>query len=558
MAETKVTFATERYYFSSEKFIPKLLAEELMQEYRFITMRDNEEVYVWKDGYYRPHAETLIKEECKKRLGEEYRRNRVSEVIDYIKASTFTERREESPNLIPLKNGVLDIDTMELKPHSPEYMFFNTLPVEYNPNAKCPNIERFLSEVTSSEEDATVLIEFIGFCLYRKYFIAKALLLVGEGSNGKSTFLNLVRAFLGHENVSGRSLQDLEENRFAKADLHHKLANVYADLPDKALWQTGILKMLTGQDLISAERKFQHSFTFENYAKLLFSANKVPETYDESEAFFRRWLIVNFPKQFVGEEADPNILEKLTTPDELSGLLNLALAALKRLLERGEFSYSKTTEEIKKDYMRKSSPVAAFAIDSLEVDANAFIIKKELYSCFTEYCKEKNLPIISQDTFFKKLPAYVAISDFRPTVEYKRLHALKGIRYKADGWSPSNSSNVPMVFYTLREKRDDYKNQYETLEINDNFYIKVGIANKQRKKNSLYASEISKTSEAIKKDDEESNLLANNFKTCSYCKFYDIQRMVCKKRQDLKDVLPWATFPSTCEFFELKEERSNE
>jgi putative DNA primase/helicase len=463
-------------YFVEGKFVPSLLADELMQQYHFITMRDNEQMYVWRNGYYRPYAESLIKEECKLKLGEEFRTNRVNEVIDYIKASTFKDRSEEPPHLIPLLNGVLDINTLELNPHSPEYMFFNLLPVEYNPNAKCPNIEKFLSEITSGREDVEILLEIIGFCLYREYFVAKALMLVGEGSNGKSTFLNLVKTFLGKDNVSGRSLQDLEENRFAKADLYHKLANIYSDLPDKALWRTGTFKMLTGRDLIAAERKFQQSFTFENYSKLLFSANKVPEAYDDTDAFFRRWIIMVFPNQFTNDKADPHILKKLTTPEELSGLLNLVLPALKRLLEKGQFSYSKTTEEIREDYIRKSSPVAAFIMDCLEVDSDAFIEKKELYVVFAEYCRIRGLPTLSQDSFFKKLPSYTQVADFRATVEGKRLHTLKGFRYKAEGWSLSKLSNVSRVFYTLREKRNDYQLPYKIIDLEDDSYIKIGIA----------------------------------------------------------------------------------
>jgi len=463
-------------YFDEGKFVPMLLAEELMQQYHFITMRDNEQMYVYRDGCYRPYAETLIKEECKRRLGEEFRVNRVSEVISYIKASTYTDRREEPPHLIPLRNGILDIHTMELKPHSPEYLFFNLLPVEYNPEAKCPNIEKFLSEITGCKEDVDILLEVTGFCLCREYLIAKALMLVGEGSNGKSTFLNLLKTFLGKENVAGRSLQDLEENRFAKADLHHKLANIYSDLPDRALWHTGTFKMLTGRDLVAAERKFQQSFTFENYAKLLFSANKVPEAYDDTDAFFRRWIIVVFPNQFINEKADPHILKKLTTPEELSGLLNLVIPALKRLLEKGQFSYSKTTEEIRADYIRKSSPIGAFVMDCLAVDADAFIPKQELFNVFAEYCRVRKIPCVTKDTFFKNLPKHVAVVDYRPKIEGERVVTFKGIRYSE---GVSTLSNVSRVFYTLSSRTGEFNNGVWKVQRVDNETIKVSL--KERK-----------------------------------------------------------------------------
>ena len=463
------------FFNENGKFIPKLLADKIMNQHPFLTMMDNQDLFVYVDGFYQPFGEIIVKKRCKDLLLDEYRKNRAGEVIEYIKVSTLTRRREEPPNLIPLENGVLDIDVMELKPYSPDLMFFNKIPVKYNPEATCPKIDKFHSEITNGKEDIKILEEMIGFCLYRDYFIAKALMLVGDGANGKSTWLSLVKRFLGPENVSGRSLQDLEEHRFAKADLHTKLANIYADLPDKALHRTGMFKMLTGRDVITAERKFQQPFNFVNYDKLLYSANKVPEVYDDTTAFFRRWIIEVFPNEFIGANADPHILEKLTTEEGLSGLLNKALVALKRLLETGQFSYSKTTEEIREDYIRKSSPIAAFVMDCLEVDSDAFIEKKALYNEFAEYCRGRSLPTVVQDTFFKNLPQHAVVSDFRPQIKGQgRLYSFKGLRYKINGWS--NLSNRSRVFYTLIEKRNEYQPPYKTVDIGDKSYIKVCLA----------------------------------------------------------------------------------
>jgi len=455
------------------RFIPAKLAEWIMRKYTFATMMDNEETYVYLNGFYQPRGDPLIKKLAKEALGNDYRKNRALEVLDFIKASTYTTRREEPPHLIPLENGVLDVskDPFELKPHSPEYMFFNKLPVKYDPEADCTNIKKFMKEITNSEEDVTILEEVVGFCLYRAYFIAKALMLVGDGSNGKSTFLNLVKAFLGQQNVSGRSLQDLELNRFAKADLYTKLANIYADLPDRALQSTGTFKMLTGRDLIAAEKKFSQTFHFSNYAKLLFSANKVPEANDDTSAFFRRWIVIVFPKAFTGSNADPYILEKLTTETELSGLLNLALAGLKRLLKTGQFSHSKTTEEVKEDYLRKSSPITAFLMDCIETDSDAFIEKKTLYANFAEYCRNLKLPAVTQETFFKNLPKYTAVADYKPNIKGTRFYAFKGIRFSLNRSTWSTQSRV---FYHLIEKSELFKNNgYKVTVLPDSSFIKV-------------------------------------------------------------------------------------
>jgi putative DNA primase/helicase len=463
----------KKYFDEKNKFQPKILAEELMEKYKFITFKDNEQMYVYINGCYKPIAETLIKAECKKRLDKEYRINRVNEVIEFIKASTFTERKEEPPNLIPLLNGVYDLNTNELKPHLPDYFFFNVLPIKYDPQAKCPEIEKFLEEITNSKEDIEVLLEVIGYCLHRGYPIAKALLLVGEGSNGKTTFLNLVRKLLGSENVSSISLQDLEENRFSKAFLYHKLANIYADLPDRALIKTGCFKMLTGGDNITAEEKFKLPFNFVNYAKLLFSCNKVPEVYEDTTAFFRRWIIIVFPKEFIGENCDPYKLEKITTEKELSGLFNLVIPRLKRLLERGYFSYSKTTQQLREDYIRKSSPIQAFIMDCLTNDSDSFIEKKSLFNVFCAYCRMYNLPIPSESTFFTRLPNFIPISDFRPEIRNERKRTLKGIRYTE---GVSKVSNVSKVFYSLSSRKQDFNNEiFEINDLDNSTYIEIVV-----------------------------------------------------------------------------------
>jgi len=461
------------YFDEDGRFIPAFLADELMDEYHFATMMDSKEIYVYMEGYYQPIGEVLIKRECKKRLQDEYRRNRAGEVIDYIEASTYVQRHEEPPNLLPLNNGVLDLETMELWEHSPEYMFFNKLAADYNPGADCPEIKKFHKEITNDKEDIAVLEEVIGYCVYRGYPFHKALMLVGGGANGKSTWLAMVRTFLGAQNVSGRSLFELEEVRFARADLFGKYANIYADLPDRALQKTGMFKMLTGGDQLAAEKKFRDSFHFVNYAMLMFSANKVPETVDDTDAFFRRWIIINFPNVFNGEKCDPHKLEKITTPEELSGLLNLALAALQRLLSNGGFSHMKTTDEIREDYIRKSSPIASFVMDCLEVDSDAFIEKKELFNVFAAYCRDRDIPCVTQTTFFKNLPQHVAITDVRPKIKGTRFSAFKGIRY---GDGVSRVSTVSRVFYTLIKQAESFKEPWivEQLDNEEFCLIKIG------------------------------------------------------------------------------------
>jgi len=260
------------------------------------------------------------------------------------------------------------------------------------------------------------------------------------------------------ENVSGKGLVDLETNRFAKASLFGKLANIYADLSDNTLQRTGTFKMLTGGDVIEAEKKFRDSFTFVNYAKLLFSCNKLPEVYDNTDAFFRRWVIITFPKIFKGDSCDPNILEKLTVPEELSGLLNIALEGLKRILENDGFSYSKATEEIREDYIRKSDPLAAFIMDCIEEDQSSILLKQQLYSLFAFYCRQNSLPAVNKDTFFKNISKHVTVTQVRLNRKdvAGRPYGFKGITLTEEGenlWS--KQSNQSTLFPILIKEEED-------------------------------------------------------------------------------------------------------
>lgn len=384
-------------------FVPKLLANKVKSHYFFKTTNGDETIYVYQDGVYLPTGDTIIKEEAEKLLGNKTRQHYVNEVVFDVRVSTY-ERQAEKKNiwLINMKNGIFNLKEMTVTPHDEELFLITQLPVKYNPEADCPNIKKFLSEIII-KEDIPIIQELFGYCLWRDYHIQKAFMFVGDGANGKSTLINVFKSFLGVDNISSVALQEIGTNRFAMARLHGKLANIYPDLPDAALRQTGRFKMLTGGDPIEAERKFKKPFNFTNYAKLIYSTNKVPETDDPSSAFFRRWVFVNFPNKFEGEKADKKMIDKITTEEELSGLFNWAIDGLKRILERGIFSKSISTEKTRDLYERMSSPVAAFVKDMTKFESLGYTTKSKMYKKFINYCKKNNLPTVANNIFARKL-----------------------------------------------------------------------------------------------------------------------------------------------------------
>lgn len=388
---------------------PTEMAEDIMRDHTFRTAKDNEELYFYNDGIYHTGGEVMVKEEANERLPE-ITTHKANEVIFHIKAKTYTPRDEFDKHtlLIHVKNGIFDISKMALIEHTPDVIATSTIPANYDPKVDCPKIKKFFSEVLA-EGDVKIMQELFGYCLLKSYIIQRAFMFVGEGANGKSTALSLLRAFLGRGNTASVALQMFESNRFASSMLYGKLANIYADLPGRSLHQTGQFKMLTGGDAIAAERKFMELFSFVNFAKLIFSTNKLPQTFDDTSAFYRRWIILKFLNTFIGDKADKHLLDSLTTEEEMSGLFNWAIEGLKRLLQNGDFSYSLTTEEVRDQYERLSSPLLAFVKDCIDADSGCWIAKDELYAAFISYCQKNNLPTDAKTTVGRELPRYVAV-----------------------------------------------------------------------------------------------------------------------------------------------------
>lgn len=191
-----------------------------------------------------------------------------------------------------MANGLLDWKSGELRSHTPDHLSTIQLPVKWDPDATCPGIARFLSEVLPDEACSALVFEIAGYAFYPRSLFHKAVMLCGPGRNGKSVLLSILRAMLGEGNVAAVPLQRLSETPFAVAQLCGKLGNICGDLDARAIHRTDMFKMLTGGDAIHAEKKFKPPFEFKSFALPIFAANEVPLSADQTPAWFERWLIV--------------------------------------------------------------------------------------------------------------------------------------------------------------------------------------------------------------------------------------------------------------------------
>jgi putative DNA primase/helicase len=424
-------------------------AEDIMSRHAFATLNGSEELYCYREGVYEPGGEFVVKAEVQQIANpEDLGNNLVSEVLGNVKRSTYVpaERFTEPTSIQVLENGLLDVQTFELKEHTPDFYALSKLPVRFDSAADCPAIKKFLSEVLYPE-DIPFMQEWAGYHLWRGYPAAVAALFVGDGANGKSTLIGVFRAFLGPKNICAVALQAFERNVFAKSTLFGKLGNLYPDLSDEALKQVGTFKALTGGDMITAEKKFGQPFNFTNYAKLTFSANVVPEVWEDTDAFFRRIWIVSFPNTFQGDKADKDLLSKLTTPEELSGFLNWALEGLKRLREAGwHFSGTRSTADVKADYIRRSDTVRAFLNGCTKKDGSKFVTRDDLYAGYCAYCRKRTLVSKNRQAFFEKLPQFGQFGKAQRTVGGKRLWVVDGLELLGEpDWEKENGDAEPSL-----------------------------------------------------------------------------------------------------------------
>jgi len=416
----------------------------LLENYHFLAFQDqpnelylyNQELGVYESG----KGDVLVGEVVRAKLKKYATSYDVNEVKALIHDARVTDRsvlRLEEP-LICCANGVLNILTSELTPHTPSKVFLKRIPVKYDPEATCPNIDAFLKQVLP-ENDVITVIEEVGYALDPGYYIHKGFVYIGEGANGKSTWLNVIIALFGSENCSHVSLQELEHTRFAKTALVGKIANIYPDLSAEALHYTGAFKMWTGGDAVGCEYKFGKHFDHKPETKLFFSANILPESPDDTTAFFRRWIITAFTRIFTNfsePKADSHLIDKLTTATELSGLLNKALKGLRALRERGYIFGDQASSVWREDYIRKSDPIAAFVLDCLvEINNQEFFITKaDLYQKFVVYCNKNKLPAADSPVFSRKIKGkFELVIESTAEVEGQRKKAWRNVTWSDNG-----------------------------------------------------------------------------------------------------------------------------
>jgi len=363
-----------------------------------------ETIEVYQKGIWSVKGKGIIKAEIE-RLLKNYSKNLiVNEILEKIKRRTEVSR--EDTEIIPeymraVENGVLDLEDIEnikLLPHSKEYNFRNKFPVIYDPKAKCPKTIEIVN-LAFYEEDRPKVQEWFGFHLPRKYIFKKSGLFHGPKNTTKTVILNLLTFFVGG-NVSGLSLQEISRGKpFDLMALKDKDANICDDLSSADMKAVGGFKKAVGDGFVDGEMKFGDKIRFRNTAKDTNACNKIPSPGEDidDEAYYDRILLFPMDNVIPIEKRDKDLINKLTTPEELSGLLNWAIEGYKRLIKQNGFSNDKTPEETKFLMVKNGISLAEFASDVLIQADGEKINKEDMYKIYCSWCSNHK-PKLSPDS----------------------------------------------------------------------------------------------------------------------------------------------------------------
>jgi putative DNA primase/helicase len=316
--------------------------------------------------------------------------------------------------LINLLNGTFEITAKkrELRPFEQKDFITHQLPFEYEPEATAPLFQTYLDEVLPDKDKQKVFAEFCGYIFIKPSVLKleKMLILFGSGANGKSVFFEILNALLGTENISNYSLQSLtNDNGYFRAKIGNKLVNYASEINGKL--ETDIFKQMASGEPIEARLPYGEPFILNEYAKLIFNCNELPKDVEHTNAYFRRFMIINFDVTIPEDKQDKQLPNKIIQ-NELSGVFNWILEGLDRVLEQKNFSKCEAIDNARSDYEKQSDSVQLFISEcDYKKSTKEHILISVLYPQYKSFCIEDGYRAVGKTKFIQRLNHYKIFVD---------------------------------------------------------------------------------------------------------------------------------------------------
>jgi len=381
----------------------------------FPCLRKNEVgiVYNYVDGVYKVISDQDVSGIILNGLYEDmlwgYRtkKNVADKVACLIAIIPDLEITDDKGYIANVKNGLLDIYTRELKPHTPSFVSLIQYPIDYEPGSTCPTWEKCMDawmDGDEKEEKKLMLQQFCGYLLSSSMLYDKAMFLVGDGGNGKSTFVDTISMIIGRESTSHIDLESLYST-FGMHGLIGKRLNVIEEVHGN-YYQSNKLKKLISGEKVTIDIKYKPQFSFRPQAKFMFAVNIMPRVDDTSTATERRICAVVFGNNFRDNPNTQLRSENGLLAHELPGILNWMLEGAKILKEKKNFIVTKEQLELLREYRQENSSVEGFIGECLEFAEGETISARELYEEYKQYCLKDGRKFKANLAFTKEMKAY--------------------------------------------------------------------------------------------------------------------------------------------------------
>lgn len=360
-------------------------------------------LYIYdKDGFFVEITRDYLKKLCRNILHEAndniWKRTWENEYFEALmREIPYVKKMNQNAKYINLKNGMLNLYTKRIESHDPKFLSTIQIPINYNPRAKCPNFDNFLFDIFEGDSERIRLIqELLGYCFIQDLKVQKVFIFLGHGSNGKSVLAEIIRQLIGVQNTSNTALSDLTE-RFGMQNLPGKLVNISTENEVKKI-STEILKKVTVGDAVDVEKKYKDSFSTVLFAKIILLMNRMMDTDDTSDGYYRRLQIIPFNKEYtelkVGDipqegvsYMDKTLTEKLLK--ELDGILKFALDGLQRLITNDyNLTRCSASEKALEKYIITQNPIIEFFKTHVKKAPDSQIKRPEIKKTFTLWAKE--------------------------------------------------------------------------------------------------------------------------------------------------------------------------
>jgi putative DNA primase/helicase len=369
--------------------------EYMSRKHKLKYLEDENAFFMYTRKCFEHCRESFLNSVCQKELGRfrgHFKSPTLREFIHFCAGGNLIrgERaRKDRVSYLSLQNGLFNLGTGEIIPHTPDVFTTNLLPYDFDPNAQCPRFIQYLEEVFLGDQDVIAFVqEAVGYTFHKAIPMPAIFFLIGSGSNGKSVFINMLTDLIGEHNACSISLNALSKEYYILS-LFDKMLNVSGETPQRKQVNTDLVKAAVAGDWVTGREPYKQPVKFRPFAKHFFAMNEIPVIDDDSHGMMRRLYFISFPRTFKTEEMDVDLPRKLR--DELSGIFNWAMEGYRRLRERRfRFTEPISMKQSKHEYRNERNSASAFLLQAVQKGTESDAIKfGEVYEIYLKFCEEE-------------------------------------------------------------------------------------------------------------------------------------------------------------------------